>query len=73
MKKYIIYAITKYDFYVICREKRIPIYEAIHMDCYAINEQIRGRYKQIKNNEIKCIGISKKEVLTLYEQGRFCR
>lgn len=70
MKKYIIFATSYYDFYEVCKKNNIPRNQAIQMTHRNTNN-VRGYYSRVKNDEIKCIGISKEEYLRMYEQGYF--
>lgn len=71
MKKYIIFASTFYYLNVACKEYEIPIREVIWYKGGKLPNTIRGRYKWIKNGEIKCIGVSKEYILQMYMQGKF--
>lgn len=71
MKKYIVFATSYYDFCVECKKNNIPKNQAIQMEHYGITDKVRGYYSRVKNDEIKCIGITKEEYLEMYEQGFF--
>lgn len=71
MKKYIILASNFHNLEIFCKEQEIPIREVILYKGDKLPNTIRGRYKQIKNGEIKCIGVSKECILQMYEQGNF--
>lgn len=71
MKKYIILAPTFRVLEIICKEYEIPIKTVILYSGGKLPNTIRGRYKQIKNGEITCIGVSKEYILQMYEQGNF--
>lgn len=71
MKKYIILAYSFNDLELFCKEQEIPIREVILYRGGKLPNTIRGRYKQIKNGEIKCIGASKEYILQMYEQENF--
>lgn len=59
MKKYIIYATTRYLLEIACKEYERPLNEVIQYKGGKLPNTIRGNYKWIKNGEIKCIGVSK--------------
>lgn len=71
MKKYIILASTFQVLKMICEEYEIPIRAVIWYKGGKLPNTIRGRYKHIKNGEIKCLGVSKEYILQKYERGEF--